>query len=848
MFQQFEELGSFHEHLREQDHLFGQIRSYILLPLSKLKVYIANCCHQSISVTLNNTYTQSIVGRLVCMRKATSSRSVRLLFNLTKIRSISPPMLLTVPLQRCHSQHTIAAQHFHGEFHHQCILLQLLQEFPRIKSLDAPKSLHALAITTGWNCPQPIFLNNNIISAYASFGELFLARKVFDEMPRRNTVSYNTMIGCYSRCGDAEEAWKLFFEMRLCGYEPTQFTFGGLLSCQSLDLYRGFYLQALVLKSGLLYPDAFAGTALLGLFGKHGCLDECLKAFEDMPRKNLVTWNTMISLFGHHGFAEESIVMFRKIMKMEWALTEYSYVGVLSGFLWERDLELGEQVHGLLVKNGLVCNVLVLNALLNMYVKCSGPCIAEKVFGEASIRDVVSWNTIIGALTKSESPGKALEVYLKMCLDGVWPNRTTFVSVISSCTRSENLMYGKLIHGMAIKHMLDRDIFVGSALVDLYAKTDWLGDAQRCFDDIDEKNVVSWNALIWGYSQKCCFSPVQLLCEMIQFGCQPNELSFSTLLKSSNTVELQQLHSLIIKMGYHGNEYVSCSLITSYAKSGLISDALILLPADDTQLPVVPSNVIAGIYNRTGQYHKTQELYSLLEEPDIVSWNILIAACSRNGDYKEAFELLGHMRVAQIHPDKYTYVSLLSVCTNLCNLALGSSLHGLIIKTDSKRCDTFVSNIIIDMYGKCGSLESCLKIFDEMADRNLISWTVVIATLGLHGQSYKALQMFREMEAVGFTPDRIAFLAVLSACRHGGLVKEGKQLFGEMNMTYRIEPDFDHYHLMVDLLTRYGDLKEAERLPFPPNALIWRRFLEACNRQRNAENLEVDNVNLESSG
>ncbi|KAF7142022.1 hypothetical protein RHSIM_Rhsim06G0133500 [Rhododendron simsii] len=680
------------------------------------------------------------------MRKAASSRSVHLLFNLTKTLSISPPnLLITVPLQHCHSQHTITPQHFHGEFRHQRILLQLLQEFPRIRSLDATKSLHALTITTGWNCPQPIFLNNNIISSYASFGELFLAHKVFDEMPRRNTVSYNTMIGCYSRCGDADEAWKLFSEMRLCGYEPTQFTFRGLLLCQSLDLYRGFYLHALVLKSGLLYPDAFA-VPLLGLFGKHGCLDECLKAFEDMPQKNLVTWNTMISLFGHHGFAEESIVMFREIMKMEWALTEYSYVGVLSGFLWERDLELGEQVHGLLVKNGLVCKVLVLNALLNMYVKCSGPCIAEKVFGEASIRDVVSWNTIIGAVTKSERPAKALELYLKMCLDGVWPNRTTFVSVINSC----------------------------SALVDLYAKTDWLGDAQRCFDDIDEKNVVSWNALIWGYSQKCCYSSVQLLCEMIQFGCQPNELSFSTLLKSSNTVELQQLHCLIIKMGYHGNE--------------------------------------------TCQYHKTQELYSLLEEPDIVSWNILIAACSRNGDYKEAFELLGHMRVAQIHPDKYTYVSLLSVCTNLCNLALGGSLHGLIIKTDSKHFDTFVSNIIIDMYGKCGSLEICLKIFNEMADRNLISWAIVISTLGLHGQSYKALQMFREMEVVGFTPDRVAFLAVLSACRHGGC----------------------------------GDLKEAERLilgmPFPPNALIWCRFLEACNRQRDAENLEVDNVNLESSG
>lgn len=785
------------------------------------------------------------------MRKAASSRSVQLLFNLPKNLSSPPLVRFVVPVQHFHSQHTSTPQQINGEFHHQSLVL-LLQEFQRFRSLDAAKSLHALAVTTGWNYPQPIFLNNNIISAYASFGELFLARKVFDEMSQRNTVSYNTMIGCYSGSGDAEEAWNVFSDMRWCGFEPTQFTFGSLLSSQSLDLYRGFYLQALIIKGGLLYLDAFAGTALLGLFGRHGCLDESLKVFEDMPRKNVVTWNTMISLFGHHGFAEESIVMFRELMEMEWALTEYSYVGVLSGFLSKQDLELGEQTHGLLVKNGLVCNVLVLNALVNMYVKCSGPYIAEKIFWEAPIRDVVSWNTIIGALSKSGMPGKALELYLKMCVDGIWPNRTTFISVINSCTNSESLLYGKLIHGKVIKHMFEHDVFVGSALVDLYAKTDGMADAHRCFNDIDEKNVVSWNALIWGYSQKCCFSPVLLLREMIQFGCQPNEFSFSTLLKSSDTVELEQLHSLITKMGYHLNEYVSCSLITSYAKSGLISDALMLLPANETQLPVVPSNVIAGIYNRTGQYHKTQELYSLLKEPDIVSWNILIAACSRNGDYKEAFELFGHMRVAHIHPDNYTYVSLLSVCTSLCNLALGSSLHGLIIKTDSKQCDTFVCNIIVDMYGKCGSIESCLKIFNEMEVRNLISWTAVISALGLHGQAYKALKMFKEMEAVGLKPDRIAFLAVLSACRHGGLVKEGKELFGEMTTTYRIEPDFDHYLLLLDLLTRYGDLKEAERLilgmPFPPNALIWRRFLEGCKRQRDATNLAVDCINLESSG
>ncbi|CAL5399193.1 unnamed protein product [Camellia sinensis] len=787
------------------------------------------------------------------MRKP-ASKSV-LLFNFTKNLSSSKLLLFSVSNHHYHSHHAVPNQPLNGEkkLNHQW-LLQLLQERSRILSINATTSLHALAITMGSNFPQPIFLNNTTISYYVSVGELLLARKVFDEMPQRNIVSYNTMIGAYGRCKNAEEAWKLFSEMRSRGFEPTQFTFGGLLSCPSLDLFRGFYLQGLIIKSGLLYTDAFAGTALLGLFGRHGCLDETLKAFEDMPQKNLVTWNSMISLFGRNGFVEESIIMLRELMKIEWRLSEYSFVGVLSGFVSDEDLELGEQVHGLLIKNGLGCKVLVANAMINMYVKFSDSYTAEKLFREVPVRDIVSWNTIIGALAKSDHPGKALELFLKMYVDGVWPNQTTFVSVINSCTSSQILMYGKFIHAKIIKYMFGSDVFVGSALVDFYAKHDELKDTRRCFDDIDEKNVVSWNALIFGYSKKHCLSSFSMLREMIRMDYRPNEYSFSTVLQSSFTLELQQLHSLIIKMGFHQNEYVLCSLITSYTKNGLISDALILVPATNTPLPVVPSNVIAGVYNRIRQYHKAQEIFSLLEEPDLVSWNILIAACSRNGDYKEVFELFGHMQLACIHPDNYTYVSLLSACTKLCNLALGSSLHGLIMKTDFdfKLCDMFVYNVMIDMYGKCGNLESSLKTFNEMTDKNLISWTALISALGLHGRADEALQRFRQMEAVGLKPDRVAFVAMLSACRHGGLVDEGKELFGKMKTNYGIEPDMDHYVLMVDLLSRYGHLKEAEQLivgmPFLPNALIWRSFLEGCNRQRSAEYLAVEDRNLKSSG
>ncbi|KAH7524976.1 hypothetical protein FEM48_Zijuj06G0176300 [Ziziphus jujuba var. spinosa] len=317
----------------------------------------------------------------------------------------------------------------HGNLYkHQERLLQLLHACSRVRSLKATKPFHALTVTLGSVANQTIFVYNNIMSQYISLGELYVVQKVFNTMPQRNVVSYNTVIGAYSRCGFVEEAWKMFLDMRGCGFEPTQFTLVGLLSCESLDLCHGVQLQALAIKNGLFVVDAFVGTALLGLYGRQPSLEEAVWTFEDMPYKSLVTWNLMISLFGRHGFVEDTIFMFRELMKTRASLSELSFVAVLCGFSCKQDLEFGEQIHGLVMKIGFMHEVTL--------------------------------------------------------------------------------------------------------------------------------------------------------------GYRPNEYSFSAVLKSSLALELRQLHCLVIRMGFENNDFVLSSLITSYAKNGLISDALVFVTTSDHPLSV----------------------------------------------------------------------------------------------------------------------------------------------------------------------------------------------------------------------------------------------------------------------
>ncbi|KNA09836.1 hypothetical protein SOVF_149900 [Spinacia oleracea] len=711
-----------------------------------------------------------------------------------------------------------------------------LHKCTKAQSLKAVQSFHALTIILGPYARQPTYFANNVISLYASFHELQSAHKVFEEIPQKNLVSYNGLMSAYSRNEEVEDAWGIFSDMWVCGFRPTQFTFGGLLSCPALDLRRGYVIHGLMLKNGLLFAEPHAGTALIGMFGRHGCVDEAVRVFEDMPHKSLVTWNSVISLLGYHGFIEESMVLFSELMRANYKLSDGTLVVLLSGFVGKNAQELGQQVHCLVIKNGLTHEVSTSNSLLNMCAKCMDFSLAERMFEEMPFRDVVTYNILIGPLARSERPGRGLELLLHMLSEGILPNKTTYVGVINCSANLKIQLFGEYIHSKVTKNSMEIDVFVGSALVDFYGKCNMLVSAQRCFDEICDRNVVSWNSLIAAVTSKSQSSSVALFQEMLQLGYCPNEFTFSAVLKASSVLELKQLHCLIIRMGYLQYEYVFRSLITSYARSGLIFDALLIANSADTLISVASSNVIAAAYSRNGESDKSLEILSNLNEPDTISWNILASTCSHNGYHTEAFEVFKHMLEVQIYPDNYTFVSVLSSCTSLRCLAFGCSIHGLLIKSNFERCDTFVCNILIDLYSKCGCVEDSVKIFNATEDKNLITWTTLISALGHHGFVFQALERFKEMEHLGIKPDAVSFVAMLSACRHGGLVQEGMELFSRMQRLYGLEPKMDHYHGVVDLLARHGNLKEAEQvissMPFPPNALIWRSFLEGCKRRR----------------
>ncbi|KAM0829497.1 hypothetical protein ACQ4PT_066839 [Festuca glaucescens] len=654
-------------------------------------------------------------------------------------------------------------------------------------------------------------------------------------MPRRDTPPllppshFNALIASRTRTGRAADAFSLLARMLAAGVAPTAFTFAPILSASPSLCPRGAaQLHPHVLKRGLLHSDPYSGTALLGFLARHGRFGEALDLFVEMPARTVVTWNCLVSSFVQYGRLQDAVFWFRELVRSGDGLSEGSLVAVLPAF------GSPQLVHGLALKVAMDSFSAIANSLLNSYCTCGAVCVAEKLFNGLMFRDVVSWNTMITAFAKSNSPGRTFQLFSAMQGQGVLPNETTFTSVLYACTSINGQEHGKSIHAKSIKHNLNTTVFVSTSLVDFYTKCVGRGEARQVLQEMHNKSTACWNALISAKSDGDVPTLFVILRDMLRSGISPNEFTFSSLLKDPSLFDLWQIHSLVTRLGYDGNDYVSSAIISSYVSHGFVSDALAYGVTLDPDYCNVSMNVLAGAYNKAHMYQETKEILLHQQSRDNISWSILINACARNGDYAEAFGFFEQMRISGHHFDNYISVSLLSICTKTNSLVLGRLVHGLIIKTGPGCSDTYVRNMLLHMYAKCGRIEDCLKAFEEMEDRNIISWTAVISGLALNGFSRKALAWFKAMEEAGFKPDKVAILAVLSACRHGGLVQEGIEIFRRIEADYSTEAQMEHYICVVDMLCKCGDLEQAgaviRGMPFRPSTILWRTFLQGCNK------------------
>ncbi|GFQ08686.1 putative pentatricopeptide repeat-containing protein at3g49142 [Phtheirospermum japonicum] len=249
-------------------------------------------------------------------------------------------------------------------------------------------------------------------------------------------------------------------------------------------------------------------------------------------------------------------------------------------------------------------------------------------------------------------------------------------------------------------------------------------------------------------------------------------------------------------------------------------------------------NGLIAMYGKCGNLVNARQVFDEMPVKDIVSWNSMVAGYSQNGRSSDAINLYTQMEARGPEPDAITIASVLPPCGDLSAVSLGKRIHEYIKK--KKLCPNLsVENALIDMYAKCGCLKDARNVFDEMRVKDVISWTSMISAYGRSGKGREAMELFSEMRALGIVPDSIAFVSILSACSHAGLLDEGRNYYNIMTEKFKLVPRLEHFTCMVDLLGRAGRVDEAynhiKNMPMEPNDRVWGALLSACHVYNNVD-------------
>ncbi|KAJ0734116.1 putative tetratricopeptide-like helical domain superfamily [Helianthus annuus] len=482
------------------------------------------------------------------------------------------------------------------------------------------------------------------------------------------------------------------------------------------------------------------------------------------------------------------------------------YVKLLHLCIDKQAYDQARLVHRHLYAYGFHSNLHINTKFVILYSKAGDMKSARHVFDEMRERSVVSWTALLSGYARNGYDGEALEVFVGMRRAGVKANQFSYASALSACTRLVFLSCGLQIQGCVCKGRFVYDSFVQCALIELHSKCGKIEDACSIFDMMSVKDMVCLNSMIGGFANRGYSNDaITMFRLMFRDGMTPDNFTLASVLmacaRSKDLVHVLQLHGFVLKLGFGSYNSLNGSLINAYVKSRSVRSAY--------------------------------QIYKSMTKKDPISCTALISGYAHEGsNTMDAMNLFIELHQALMNIDSVILCSMINICANTTSLILGKQIHALSLKRLAYH-DVPMSNALIDMYSKCGEIIDARHVFDEMKEKNIISWTSLIAGYGKHGYGKKAISLYKQMVDEGLEPNSITFLSLLFSCSHSGLTAEGRLLFNSMIDKYNIIPREKHYSCMVDLLARGGEIEEAytlvQNMHVKPNASVWGAILGACS-------------------
>ncbi|XP_057840083.1 pentatricopeptide repeat-containing protein At2g13600 [Cryptomeria japonica] len=506
----------------------------------------------------------------------------------------------------------------------------------------------------------------------------------------------------------------------------------------------------------------FFQNKLIMMHVECGSLVNGRKVFDCMTERNVFSWSVLITAYKRHGLPKEALTLFKQLQKSNVQLNRFIFASILPACAKLGALEQGMDIHKSIIRNGFSSDVVVGNALIDMYAKCGSFHKARKLFDKMPERDVVSWNMMIvgcvqnGALdealrlfevmprpdvfswnailagcVQNGFAGKAMKDFNQMQLAGVKPDASTFTTILPACAKMRALEQGMEIHHRLTRSGFLSNVLVGNALIDMYAKCGSIQKARGLFDKMPERDVVSWNVMIAGYAQNGFLDEASRLFKEMP---QPNVVSWNAILagyaQNGLVEKALEIFKQMQQKGVQPDQGTFASIIPACAKMGALEQGMEI--HESIRKNCLLSNVVVGnamidMYAKCGSIQKARKFFDTMPQRDVVSWTAMITGYAMHGYAKDALRLFELMKNSGTYPDYVSFICVLFACSHVALVDEGCKLfnsmsesYGIMPTIDHYVC-------MVDLLGRAGYAEEALNFVIKMPIKpNVIVWMCLL--------------------------------------------------------------------------------------------------------------------------
>lgn len=477
-------------------------------------------------------------------------------------------------------------------------------------------------------------------------------------------------------------------------------------------------VHAHIIKTGT-HEDLFVSTFLVNVYVKCGSMENARKVFNNLPRRNVVAWTTLMTGYVHNLQPEVAIQVFQEMLEAGAYPTNYTLGIAINACSSLQSIKMGEQIHAYTIKYRIDFDTSIGNSLCSLYSKCRHLESSVKAFKKISEKNVISWTAIISACGDNGEAARGLGFFTEMICEGVEPNEFTLTSVLSLCCVMLALGVGTQVHSLSIKLGYESKVLpIKNSIMYLYLKCGWIKQARKLFERMEVVNLVTWNAMIAGHAQMMDLEgddvsayqsgneALNLFLKLNRSGLKPDLFTFSSILTvCSSLVALEQ------------GELIHAQTI----KTGFLSD-------------VIVGTALINMYNKCGSIEKSSKAFVEMSTRTLISWTSMITGLAQLGRSQQALQLFEDMRLAGVRPNQITFVGVLSACSHAGMVNEALSYFELMQKEYRIKpvMDHFAC--LIDMFVRLGRLDEAFAFIKKMDfEPSEFIWSILIAGCRSHG-------------------------------------------------------------------------------------------------------------------